>query len=114
MKKNVNADLKKFYCTISFVIECSKVDFEKVVQHYQDLFAFYNIEGTISSNDLIDVELSFEHFSFSVIIQKDMESYYLSTVALRNIFLNDLEIIRQLHYISEAKFECPILSQKLF
>lgn len=114
MKKVVRADLKKFYCRIYFNIECLKVDFDKVVQHYQDLCLFYNIKGTFDLNDLRDEEITFEYYSFELVLEKSIKNYHLSTVALRNIFLNDLEIIRQLHYINDLEFECPSLSEILF
>lgn len=114
MRKRVNADLKRFYCEISFIIECSNSDFEKVKQHYRDLCSFYNIEGTFSQKSLMSDEFQFEHFWFSVILTKSEKNYHLSTVALRNVFLNDLEIIRQLHYVNDVEFQCPRLNEKIF
>jgi hypothetical protein len=114
MRKIVRADLKKFYCKIYFVIECPKADFDNVVEHYRHLCAFYNIEGNFDLNELTDEEIPVEHFSFALTLEKSEHNYHLSTVALRNIFLNDLEIIRQLHYINDLEFECPMLSEKMF
>lgn len=114
MKRNVRADLKRFYCQISFFIECSKSDFEKVVKHYEGLCLFYSIKGNFDLNNLTEPDESFEYFSFELIIEKSMKNYHLSTTALRNIFLNDLEIIRQLYYINDPIFECPYLSEKIY
>ena len=114
MKKKVNADMKRFYCKISYVIECSKPDFDNVVEHYRLLCAFYNIEGKFYLKKLMSTEMPFEHFDFVAIFQKTDTNFHLNTVALRNIFLNDLEIIRQLHYINEPVFECPSLNEWMF
>jgi hypothetical protein len=114
MKKRVTADLKRFYCKISFVIECSKSDFDNVVEHYERFCAFYNIEGKFYPKVLMNEESPFEHFDFVAIFQKTQANNHLSTIALRNILLNDLEIIRQLHYINEPEFECPNLSGMMY
>jgi hypothetical protein len=114
MKKNVNADTKGFSCRIAFVIECSEIDSKKVVKHYDDLCLFYNIKGTIFLRPLMTEQMKFEHFWFVATIEKTPDDWHLNTVALRNIFLNDLEIIRQLHLLSDLEFHCPVLPSMLF
>lgn len=110
MKKNVRADLKPFYCKISFNVECAKSDFDALLDHYKSLCSFYNIEGTFFHRQLEDGSQGCEYYSFALSLSKSKENYHLSTVALRNVFLYDLEIIRQLDYINDLEFECPAVA----
>ena len=117
MRKIVRADAKKFYCKILFNVECAKSDFDALVDHYKSLCSFYNIGGNMNLGSLTEDEEgddTFEYYSLKLELEKLPGRYYhLSTVALRKIFLNDLEIIRQLHHINDLEFECPMLSEYL-
>ena len=114
MKKKPMADLRCWYCKISFEIECSMEDVNIVVDHYKHLYSFYDIEGIVHLYNLTSNDNASPYFRIDVFLEKSIESnWHLSATALRNIFLNDFELLRQLHYINDPVFECPFLKNKL-
>lgn len=106
MRKTVKADTKQFHCRIQFNIQCTKEQLDAVVEHYESVCLFYNIKGLFYLDCLSEADELCEIYSFSLTLQKAKQGWHLSTVALRNVMLNDLEIIRQLHYISDPLFVC--------
>jgi len=119
MKKKITADLKRFYCQIAFDIECDEKDFLNMVEHYEHLLSFYNIEGKMThwkiENDEHGQPLHFDLYYFQIDISKEITSnYHLSTTALRAVFLNDLHLLRQLYYLNDVRFESPLLKDKVY
>lgn len=100
----VRADLKAFNFRISFVIECSHEDYEKVRSHYHHLSNYYKLEAMIAHRHLETFCNQDEVHQFDILLRKTGHSAHYSVTRLKAVFQADLKILQQMHYISQEEF----------
>lgn len=107
LKKKVNGDLKQFFYKISFCVDCTSDEFKTLIAHYEQLAMFYKSDYKITEKNLS--EYAENYYYFCITFAKSTKTMNLSTKAIQETFINDLEIIRHLYIISHPEFEVKAL-----